>query len=74
MKNLEISPTTQELRLEPHIEQSNYTPDSYDRTVDGVVELMSSIELTMQAVRSDWRTTVDRGGSRGTGSATRRAA
>lgn len=62
MKNLEISPTTQELRLEPHIEQSNYTPDSYDRTVDGVVELMSSIELTMQAVRSDWRTTVDRGG------------
>ena len=74
MKNLEISPTTQELRLEPRIEQSNYVPDSYDRTVDGVVELMSGIELTMQAVRSDWRTTVDRGGSRGTGSATRRAA
>ena len=62
MKNLEISPTTQELRLEPRIKQSNYMPDSYDRTVDGVVELMSGIELTMQAVRSDWRTTVDRGG------------
>ena len=53
MKNPEISPTTQELRLEPHIEQSNYMPDSYDRTVDGVVELMSGIELTMQSVDSD---------------------
>lgn len=54
--------TKEEIRLEPRVENSPYQPDAYDRTVDGVIELMEDIETTMRAVRGDWRANISRGG------------
>lgn len=58
MKTVESKPVTTEteLRLEPRVSESYYSPDMDDRTVDGVVELMTGLQETMQAVRADWRT------------------
>ena len=58
MKTVESKPVTTEteLRLEPRVSESYYSPDMDDRTVDGVVELMTGLQESMQAVRADWRT------------------
>ena len=58
MKIVESKPVTTEteLRLEPRVSESYYSPDMDDRTVDGVVELMTGLQEAMQAVRADWRT------------------
>lgn len=58
MKIVESKPVTTEteLRLEPRVSESYYSPDMADRTVDGVVELMTGLQEAMQAVRADWRT------------------
>lgn len=60
MKIVESKPVTTEteLRLEPRVSESCYSPDMADRTVDGVVELMTGLQEAMQAVRADWRTAV----------------
>lgn len=60
MKIVESKPVTTEteLRLEPRVSESCYSPDMVDRTVDGVVELMTGLQEAMQAVRADWRTAV----------------
>lgn len=57
MKIAESKPVTTEteLRLEPRVSESYYSPDMDDRTVDGVVELMTGLQESMQAVRADWR-------------------
>ncbi len=60
MHETNTAPKAQEIRLESRIERSPYQPDAYDRTVDGVVELMGNIETTMRAVRGDWRANVGR--------------
>ena len=57
MNKTEINPTSTELRLEPRVLETYYTPDAADRTVEGVVELMTDLQASMQAVRADWRMT-----------------
>ena len=56
MNITEPQPITTELRLERRVLESYYAPDAADRTVEGVVELMTGLRESMQAVRSDWRT------------------
>ena len=58
MHTAETKPITTELHLEPSVLETYYTPDAADRTVEGVVELMTGLRESMQAVRSDWRTVV----------------
>ena len=58
MHTAETKPVTTELHLEPSVLETYYAPDAADRTVDGVVELMTGLRESMQAVRSDWRTAV----------------
>ena len=49
MKIVESKPVTTEteLRLEPRVSESYYSPDMDDRTVDGVVELMTGLQESM---------------------------
>lgn len=56
MHTAETKPITTELHLEPSVLETYYAPDAADRTVEGVVELMTGLRESMQAVRSDWRT------------------
>lgn len=56
MNITEPQPITTELRLERRVLESYYAPDAADRTTDGVVELMTGLQESMQAVRADWRT------------------
>lgn len=58
MHTAETKPITTELHLEPSVLETYYAPDAADRTVEGVVELMTGLRESMQAVRSDWRTAV----------------
>lgn len=58
MHTVETKPITTELHLEPSVLETYYAPDAADRTVEGVVELMTGLRESMQAVRSDWRTAV----------------
>jgi len=58
MHTAETKPITTELHLEPSVLETYYAPDAADRTVEGVVELMTGLWESMQAVRSDWRTAV----------------
>lgn len=58
MHTAETKPITTELHLEPSVLETYYAPDAADRTVEGVVELMTGLRESMQAVRSDWRTVV----------------
>jgi putative nitric-oxide reductase len=58
MHTAETKPITTELHLEPSVLETYYAPDAADRTVEGVVELMTGLQESMQAVRSDWRTAV----------------
>lgn len=58
-KILEISGS---LRLEARIEHGEHRPDKFDRTVNGVAELMTELEMSMQAVRSDWAADISEGG------------
>mgnify|MGYP000874662899 FL=1 len=55
MHTAETKPITTELHLEPSVLETYYAPDAADRTVEGVVELMTGLRESMQAVRSDWR-------------------
>lgn len=43
------------LRLEPRVERSAHRPEAADRMVDGVIELMATVEESQRAVRLDWR-------------------
>jgi moxR-like ATPase len=56
MHTAETKPTPTELHFEPSVLETYYAPDAADRTVEGVVELMTGLRESMQAVRSDWRT------------------
>lgn len=56
MHTAETKSITTELHLEPSVLETYYAPDAADRTVEGVVELMTGLRESMQAVRSDWRT------------------
>lgn len=56
MHTAETKPITTELHLEPSVLETYYAPDAADRTVEGIVELMTGLRESMQAVRSDWRT------------------
>jgi len=58
MHTAETKPTPTELHFEPSVLETYYAPDAADRTVEGVVELMTGLRESMQAVRSDWRTAV----------------
>lgn len=58
MHTAETKPVITELHLEPSVLETYYAPDAADRTVEGVVELMTGLRESMQAVRSDWRTAV----------------
>ena len=52
MYTAETKPITTELHLEPSVLETYYAPDAADRTVEGVVELMTGLRESMQAVRS----------------------
>ena len=58
MHTAETKSTPTELHFEPSVLETYYAPDAADRTVEGVVELMTGLRESMQAVRSDWRTVV----------------
>ena len=58
MHTAETKSTPTELHFEPSVLETYYAPDAADRTVEGVVELMTGLRESMQAVRSDWRTAV----------------